>query len=633
MFGVAHVGDYSDRRRLPDPHVPAYDANVIERTLIPAGLAVVVVLVLSAWTLGAQEEGLDADARRWVDETLAAMTLDEKVGQLVVPTFLSSYTSSDSETYDDLVSLIHEEHVGGIHVFGARTAVPDVLLNPTYARTALGQPLDAASLLNRLQAISPLPLLVSADFETGAGFRLEGATNFPSAMAFGAAGDPELAREAARITAVESRAIGVHVNFAPVVDVNNNPRNPVINIRSFGEDPDAVSKLAAAYIEGLADGGMIATLKHFPGHGDTDIDSHRALPVLRHPRARLDAVELPPFRAGIAAGAGAVMTGHMALPAIHPDDTTPATLSRPIVTGLLREEIGFDGLVFTDSMRMRGITRMAATEDAAGGAVAAGHDLVLHAPNDREAAAGVRAAIDEGRVSPAALDRSVRRILEAKARLGLHRRRRVELDTLPTIVGTRAHRAVAREVSERSITLIRDARNSVPLRTSRDGSILYLSVLDRTSGWGIGAPSRIVVPELRDRWEEVTAVELSDQSTPADAELVRRMAERYDAVVAGIFVRSSSFNDELDLATHVIAALEEVATEAAGRGQPFVALFFGNPYPAAALPELPAALLTYDYRGLSEETAVRALAGEIPIRGRLPVTLADDLPRGHGLTR
>ena len=608
----------------------SYDAGV---PLTARALAPAVAAALAAATLAAQPGALDAEARRWVETTLAAMTVDEKVGQLVVPTLLSSYTSSDSETYDNLVSLIHEQHVGGVHIFGARTAAPDVLLNPTYARTALGQPLDAASLLNRLQAIAPLPLLVTADFETGAGFRLEGATNFPSAMAFGAAGDPQLAREAGRITAVESRAIGVHVNFAPVVDVNNNPRNPVINIRSFGEDPDAVAALAAAYIEGLADGGMIATVKHFPGHGDTDIDSHLALPVLRHPRTRLDAVELPPFRAGIAAGAGAVMTAHMALPAIHPDNETPATLSKPIVTGLLRDELGFDGLVFTDSMRMRAITDMLSPADAAGGAVMAGHDLVLHAPDDRAAVAGVRAAVDDGRVSAAALDRSVRRVLEAKARLGLHRRRRVALDTLPLVVGTRAHRRVAREVSERSITLIRDDRHDVPLRTSRDGSLLYLSVLDYPSGWGIGAPSRIVIPELRDRWAEVTAVELSDQSTPADAELVRRMAERYDAVVAGIFVRASSFSGRMDLAAHVVALLEELAAEAADRGQPFVTLFFGNPYPAAALPALPAALLTYDYRGISEETAVRALAGEIPIRGRLPVTLADDLPRGHGLTR
>ena len=588
-------------------------------------------LAFSTWTPAAQD--LDADAQRWVDETLAAMTLDEKVGQLVVPTFLSSYTSSDSETYDRLASLIHEQHVGGIHIFGARTATPDVLLNPTYARTALGQPLDAASLLNRLQAMTRLPLLVTADFETGAGFRLEGATNFPSAMAFGAAGDLELAREAGRITAVESRAIGVHVNFAPVVDVNNNPRNPVINIRSFGEDPDAVAGLATAYIEGLAAGGMIATIKHFPGHGDTDIDSHLALPVLRHPRARLDGMELPPFRAGIGAGAGAVMTAHMALPAVHPDDTTPATLSRPIVTGLLRDELGFDGLVFTDSMRMRAITEMMSPAEAAGGAVSAGHDLVLHSPDDVAAVAGVRAAVVDGRVSAAALDQSVRRILVAKAGLGLHHRRRVELDTLPLVVGTRAHRAVARAVSERSITLIRDARNDVPLRTPRNGSILYLSVLDYPSGWGIGAPSRIVIPELRDRWDEVTAIELSDQSTPADAELVRRMAGRYDAIVAGIFVRASSFSGRMDLATHIVDLLEELASEAADREQPFAGLFFGNPYPAATLPTLPTVLLTYDYRGLSEETAVRALAGEIPIRGRLPVSLSDDLPRGHGLTR
>ncbi len=579
------------------------------------------------------QDDLDPAARRWVQETLDRLTVDEKVGQLVTPTFRSEYTSSDSAVHDDLMALVREHHVGGVHVFGARRARPDVLLNPTYSRTALGQPLAAASLLNRLQAATEIPLLVTADFETGVGFRMAGATNFPRAMAFGAAGDPRLAFEAGRVTAVEARAIGVHVNFAPVVDVNNNPRNPVINTRSFGEDPLTVGRLAAAWVEGLVAGGMIAVVKHFPGHGDTDVDSHLALPVIRHPRERLEAIELPPFRAGIAAGAGGVMTAHVALPALDPLARAPATFSAPIATRLLRDEIGFDGLVFTDSMRMRAITRMLPPDTAAARAVAAGHDVILHSPNDRAALAGVRAAVANGTIDLAQLDRSVRRVLEAKARLGLHRRSRVDLDALPEVVGTRAHRAVAREVSERSITLIRDATGDVPLRTPRDGRILYLSVLDYPAGWGIGAPSRFVIPELRSRWPDVTAIELSDRTPPSDVALVREVAGRYDAVVAGVFVRAASFSGRMDLDEDLVAGLQDLAGDAAARDQPLVVFFFGNPYVMRTLPDLPAVLLTYDYRGVSEVTAVKALAGEIPIRGRLPVTLGDGLPAGHGLTR
>ncbi len=608
-----------------------------ESTQSPFRGASVAVAALLLATLGlgsvVAQDDLDPAARRWVVETLGRLTLDEKVGQLVTPTFRSLYTSSDSAVYDDLASLVREHHIGGVHVFGARRAAPDVLLNPTYSRTVLGQPLAAASLLNRLQEAAEIPLLVTGDFETGVGFRMAGATNFPRAMAFGAAGDPRLAFEAGRITAVEARAIGVHVNFAPVVDVNNNPRNPVINTRSFGEDPAAVGRLAAAYVEGLAAGGMLAAIKHFPGHGDTDVDSHLALPVIRHPRERLEAIELPPFRAGIVAGAGAVMTAHVALPALDPDAGTPATFSAPIATALLRRDLGFDGLVFTDSMRMHAITRMLPPALAAARAVTAGHDVVLHSPDDRAALAGVGAAVADGTIGMAQLDGSVRRVLEAKARLGLHRRSRVDLDALPEIVGTRAHRAVAREVSERSITLIRDAAGDVPLRTARDGTILYLSVLDYPSGWGVGAPSRFVIPELRKRWSDVTAIELSDRTPLSDVELARETAGRYDAVVAGVFARTASFSGRMDLDGDLVAFLQDLARDATRRGQPFVVVFFGNPYVARSLPELPSVLLTYDYRGLSEVTAVKAVAGEIPLRGRLPVTLDDGLQAGHGLTR
>jgi len=576
---------------------------------------------------------LDASAVRWVTDTLGAMTLDQKVGQLIQPSFRSTYLSSDSERYDTLVSLVHEQQVGGFLLFGGREPAPNVLLNAGYSRSVLGQSLAAASITNRLQAISALPLLNSADFETGVGFRLTGATTFPRAMAFGAAGDDRLAFAAGRITAREGRALGIHVNFAPVADVNNNPRNPVINTRSFGEDPAAVGTLAAAYVRGLTEGGMLATLKHFPGHGDTDTDSHLGLPLISHPRSRLDRVELPPFQAGIEAGASAVMTSHIELPSLDPQPGRPATLSHPIVTGLLRETLGFDGLVYTDSMRMRGVTNLVEPGEAAVAAISAGHDIVLHSPDDPAVFSGLKQAIEGGTLTQARVDASVQRVLEAKARLGLHRNRSVSVDTLPLVVGTRAHRAVATEVSRRGMTLIKDERGDVPLTVPRSASVLYLSVLDYPSGWGNGAPSRTFLPALTERWPNVTAVEVSDRTSRAELELVRASIDRYDAVVASVFVRTASFSGRMDLAPDVADLLRAVARGSARTARPFVTVFFGNPYAATFLPELPAMLLTYDFYDLAEDNAVRAITGQSPINGHLPIALGDQFHVGHGLTR
>ena len=613
--------------------MPAGVPSSSPRRLSVAGLALVLAALCLGSPAGQGAGDLDAGARRWVDDTLAGLTLEEKIGQLLMPSFRSAYTSSDSRTYDHLAALVREQHVGGFIVFGVRRPRPDVLLNPGYSATGLGEPLNAASLVNRLQAVSDLPLLVAADFETGVGFRLAGGTVFPHAMAFGAAGDPALAFEAGRVTAAEARAIGVHVNFAPVVDVNNNPRNPVINIRSFGEDPRQVGALARAYVAGLQAGGVLATVKHFPGHGDTDVDSHIGLPTINHPRDRLERIELVPFRAGLAAGAAGVMTAHIQLPALEPAPATPATFSARIVDGLLRDELGFEGLVFTDSMRMRAVSALVPPGEAAARAVAAGHDVVLHSPADAAAFDALRAAVSAGRIGEDRIDRSVRRILGAKARLGLHRQRRVSLDSLPAVVGTRAHRAVARDISARSLTLIRDDARHVPLPTPRTGSVLYLSVLDYPAGWGIGAPSRTLIPALEARWPNLTAIELSDSTSRAEIELVRETARRYDAVVAGVFVRTASYSGRMDLAPALVDLLARLGRESAATGRPFVAVLFGNPYAAAFLTDLPAILLTYDFYDLAEASAARAVAGETAIRGRLPVGLGDRYPLGHGLDR
>ncbi len=587
---------------------------------------------------------LEKSAEQWVQATLKKMTLEEKVGQMLVSSFYSTYLSTDSAEFEALTKAVHDQHIGGFHVFGGRELAPPVLLNTTYGTVTLGHALDAASTLDRLQAIAKVPLLNTGDFETGIGFRIAGATAFPRLMAFGAARDERLAEQAGRITGEEARAIGVHVNFAPVVDVNNNPRNPVINTRSFGENPELVGRLASAFIRGMQAAGVIATLKHFPGHGDTDVDSHLGLPVIKHPRERLDKIELPPFRAGIAAGAEAIMTGHIEMPALDPTPSTPTTLSAPIVGGLLRKELGFGGLIYTDSMGMAGVTAMYAPGEAAVRAVQAGNDVILHSPDDAAAFKGIVDAVKDDLIPYARIDASVLRILRAKARLGLHRNSRVNMSAVASVVGTRANQAVADAVSERSITLIKDVRGDVPLKIGRDASVLYLSMLDYPSNWRIAAPSRTFIPELRRRWPNVTAIELSDRTSPSEIELVRAMVPRFDAVVASVFVRAASASGRMDLTPALQNLLNGIARQPPSldgsrsssgepRKRPLVTVFFGNPYAATFMPELPAMLLTYDFYDRAEASAVRALAGEAAIGGRLPIALPGVAAMGAGLDR
>jgi beta-N-acetylhexosaminidase len=595
---------------------------------MPRALA---ALVLLAFTLTAHAQPpLDKAARHWVDATIKKLSLEQIVGQMIFAPFQSTYLSSDSDEYEALVKLIHETHIGGVIAFGGTEPVPQVMLNNTYGAVVLGQPLELASILNRLQSISSLPLLTSSDFEWGVQMRIAGATKFPRAMAFGATGDQQLAFEAGKVVGAESRALGVHVNYGPVADVNNNPRNPVINIRSFGEDPAKAGAMVSGWVRGLQEAGMLATLKHFPGHGDTDVDSHLGLPIVSHPRERLDAIELAPFKTGIAAGAAGVMVAHIELPAIDPEKQ-PATFSAKVIGTLLRP--GFNGLIYSDSMKMAAITRMATPGEAAVRAVKAGIDVILDSPDSAAAAASIVAAVKSGDIPRERVEQSARRILEAKVRLGLHRTRTVNLDAAPLVVGGRKHDAVARAISERSITLVKDTRNSVPLPTPKTGSVLYLSVLDYPSGWRIAAPSRTVIPALKARWPNTEAVEISDRATPSELELVRAMADNYDAIVAGVFVRASSGSGRLDLAAPVVRLLQDLSRLSERRSQPFVAVFFGNPYTPMFVPEIPAMLLTYDFSDYAEESAVKALAGETAIGGKLPIALPGLFPIGHGLTR
>jgi len=602
----------------------------------PVALALLLVAApapLTAATLLAAPPS-DRQAESWVRRTLKKMTLEEKVAQLVVPGLNGVYTPLDSEAAEKLEHLVREGRVGGFHVFGGGEALPPALLNPVYGtsggRATKGHPLAIAVLLNRLQRTSTLPLLFTADFEGGAGYIVEGATRLPRAMALGATRDEGLAERAGRLAAGEGRALGVHVDFYPVVDVNNNPMNPIINVRSFGEDPAFVGRMATAYLKGIQAGGMLSTAKHFPGHGDTATDTHLDLAVIEHPRARLDAVELVPFRAAIAAGIDAVMSTHIRLPALDPTEGLPATLSRPILTGLLRQELGFDGLVFTDSMSMHAISRRFTHEKAAAMAVAAGVDVVLDPPDAEAALRGIREAVERGEIPREQVDRSVERLLRAKARLGLHRARTVDVEAVPAGLGGRARQAVAAEVASKAITLVKDDRGQVPLRLPAGARVLLLSVIDYASGWREGAPGRVLIPELRKRWSDVTAVEVSDRTTAAEMDLLRALARRSDAVVAATYVRVASYSGRMGLGGAQLTLLEQLAADAK---KPFVAVAFGSPYVGDLAPKVPAVLLTYEYGDAPEAAAARALCGEAPIGGKLPVTIPGLFPAGHGLER
>ena len=602
-------------------------------------LLAALLLGLLASTAGALDakagKQADKQAAAWVKKTLAKMTLDEKVGQLVVPGLNGVYTPIDSEAQDKLERLVREGRVGGFHVFGGGEALPPALLNPVYgvagSRTIKGDALAIATLLNRLQRASALPLLFTADFEGGAGYIVEGATRMPRAMALGATRDPALAERAGRLGAAEGRALGVHVDFYPVVDVNVNPQNPVINIRSFGEDPELVSRLATAYMRGIQQGGMLSTAKHFPGHGDTATDTHLDLAVIEHPRARLDAVELVPFRAAIAAGVDAVMSSHIRLPALDPTEGRPATLSRPILTGLLREELGFKGLVFTDSMSMLAIAKRFTPAEAAALAVQAGADVVLDSPDPQAALRGIKEAVERGEIARDALDRSVERILKAKAKLGLHRSRTVDVEAVPASVGGRAHEALAAEIASRAITLLKDERGQLPLALPQKARVLLLSLVDSASGWREAAPGRVLIPELRKRVPGLTAVEVSDRTTASELDLLRAMAKGVDAVVAATFTRGSDPNGKLGLSPGQLSLLEALARDESRR--PFVAIVLGSPYVGALGAKLPAILVTYEIGDAPEAAAVRALCGEAAIGGRLPVSLPGLFPAGHGLDR
>jgi beta-N-acetylhexosaminidase len=571
-------------------------------------------------------------ALKWANEQLKQMSLDEKIGQLISVGINATFLNQESEAYRTLKHHIEDNHVGGLILFRG----------PVY---------ESVILVNRMQQLAKYPLLISADLEAGAGMRFDDTVNFPWNMAVAATGNPDYARRQGEITAREARALGVQQIFAPVVDVNNNAGNPVINVRSYGEDPAEVARFAAAFTEGAQNAGVIATAKHFPGHGDTAVDSHRGLPEINVNRNRLNTVEFVPFKATVNAGVGAVMVGHIALPQIDPtaikplprelrskptdtdeageiveeNATMPATMS-PVMGHILRDDLKFPGMIVTDALSMSGLTIYFTQEEAAVRALEAGADMLLK-PADVDAAfRGVREAVKSGRISEARVEDSARRIMTAKYDLGLVDQRLTPVDSLDRVVGSKDVVALAQDIAEHALTLVRDEDKLVPLKNLKpDAKIFNLAITNGEDRLWI---SNSFVWQLKDSGVKVETIVLDERSSEKDVQKAIEHARAADLVFASLYGRVRS--GQVSSVGVPNAGARALNTLLAAR-TPVIGISFGNPYLLQSFPDLRTYLVAYgDMPSLQQATA-RALLGEIGITGKLPISLPGLYPRGTGI--
>jgi len=544
----------------------------------------------------------------WTDRTLEELTLEQKVAQLFMEWMGGQYAGIDDPSYVAMERLAADFEIGGF-IFSS------------------SDPLSQAALINDLQGTARVPLLIGQDMEWGAAMRVRRSTMFPRAMAVGASGDTTHAYAKGFVTATEARALGTHLVFAPVADVNNNPDNPVINTRSYGEDVATVTAMARSFARGVSDAGAWATGKHFPGHGDTEVDSHLALPVITHSRARLGAVELPPFQALIDDGIQALMTAHIAFPRLASDPRLPATLSSAILTDLLREEMGFDGLIVTDALRMEAIRQHFGAGEAAVRALEAGADILLMPDDPWAARAGVLRAVASGRLSEDRIDASVRRVLAAKEAMGLDDERTVDLQAARHRVGTQGHQAASHTIAREGVTLLYDDADLLPL-SRQTGTIVSITLNDganASTGRSFASALRAAAPGARVRHFLV-----DERSGDTDRTQALRAAQRADVVVLPTYVAARP--DERDAG--LPDALRAFAEDAVDAGTPTILLSMGSPYIIRGLDARPAAyLLTYSGSAASEQAAAQALTGEAAISGTLPVSIPGHGAHGEGLQR
>ncbi len=580
--------------------------------------ALVLVALFSLMTPSARSQkkspkrSQPATTNAWVEQTLKKMTLREKLGQMLMVTFFGVFDSAESPEYKEVLHQVEENHVGGLIIVTDRGPLG----------LERSQVYPTAVVTNELQRRAKVPLIVGADFEAGTGMRLDEGTSFPSAMAIAATGDPKLAYEAGKYTALEARAAGVQWVFAPDADVNNNPDNPIINIRSFGEDPASVATYVSEFVRGVEDNGAIATAKHFPGHGNVGVDSHISLATVPGTRADLDKTELVPFRAAIAAGVSSIMPGHLAVPAFEPNPEVPATLSRNILTGLLRDDMKFRGLIITDALDMGGVTSNYPPGEAAVRSVEAGTDVLLMSPSPDAAIAGLEEAVKSGRISEKRIDASVRRILAAKARLGLNRNRYVDVAHLNEKFGRPEYEAAAQSIADRGVTLLRDTPWLLPLDATKPLRVLLVALSSDPDP----NPGETIEPEIRPRVDSLKVLRADTQYAPV-SNLKLPPPESYDVAIAALFVRVTDRKGSVGIPDDQLAFVNELLAS----GKPAVVASFGNPYLIERFPNAKTWLAEFSTNDVSQRAVARAIFGQTAIGGKIPVTVPGTVQRGDGL--
>ncbi len=577
---------------------------------------ILVVLFSSCSVRTPQKSDLESKSK-WIETTLKRFTLEKKIGQMIMSKAYGYYYSSQSDEYHRLEHLVKE------HKFGSLIFMQ-------------GDVYETAQMINRMQELSDVPLLIGSDFEWGPAMRIRRSTRFPEAMALGAARDTVLAYQMGKAIGQESRAIGVHQNFGPVADVNSNPDNPVINTRSFGENPELVADLANAVMLGLTSEGVIATAKHFPGHGDTQTDSHLNLPVISVSRGRLDSVELLPYKKIISAGIPSIMIAHLEVPAIQQNEIEPATLSKLIVTDLLKNELGFRGLVVTDAMEMGALVNAYGSDSAAVRAIEAGVDLMMILPDEDGAVEAIANAVTIGRIPESRIDQSVRKILGLKWDLGLVENRFVDLNNVRNVVATPEHLQLAKRIARNSITVL---KNDSLLPFVRFGSKKILNVIvsdaeqyrteiQRTSSpWPNEPVGDYFTVQLRKRYSNVESVRLDPSSNKMDIDSILKKVKTSDIILCPLFTKARSGSGKFGLQQSLIDAVDSMLV----LKKPTVFIAMGSPYVLSSFPQAGAYMCSYSDCEASTEAVIEALFGEIPTKGKLPVTIPNMFAYGDGI--
>ena len=558
---------------------------------------------------------------------VANMSVDEKVGQLIHVGINARFANRESRFYKELERYVKEDHIGGIIFFGA----------PIYETTILS---------NRMQAEAKIPLLLSLDAETGIGMRFGDATNFPWAMAVAATGEPKFAHEVGVVTGREAKAIGIRHVYAPVLDVNNNADNPVINVRSFGEDPNDVARFGIEMIRGIQSQHVIATAKHFPGHGDTNVDSHRGLPIIDHSLESLEKTELLPFRKAIEAGVASIMIAHIALPQIDGEEITPlkvykggdaepgteivsekatipATLSHKVQTDLLRKKMGFKGLIVSDAMSMSGLTLYFDQAEAGVRAFLAGTDILEKPEDVDEMIRGLKAAVGSGRIPMEKLDESVTRQIAWKYEVGLFKNKITPVDQIDQIVSSPDVGELAEEIAEKAITLVRRENGVLPLDPEKK-----IAVLGFSNGFEGTSTMMSLVSGLRSSGLRFESAYLQENSRAEQAEAAKKAASEADVLVVGLYgrVRSGAKNS-VGIPENGAAILRE----ALASGKTVIGISFGNPYILKDFPEMKTYIVAYGDMSTLQHATAKAITGRIEFSGKLPISLPGFYPRGTGL--